>query len=135
MEKIPYNPAIGISLKKFFICIDFKINLVFQAQFCIAFLHSMQLLFYDCGYPRWSMFFTLPNAIFFYYLFSDFYNKAYIGSDNKKIAENGSVKQITNNDNEKPKEEKVNGIQNSQKMNGYSNILNENPVESDKKLS
>ncbi|GJQ85709.1 hypothetical protein Trydic_g13399 [Trypoxylus dichotomus] len=46
-------------------------------QFCIAFLHSMQLLVYDCGFPRWSTIFTLPNAIFFYYLFSDFYKKAY----------------------------------------------------------
>lgn len=57
------------------------------SQFCIAFLHSMQLLFYDCGYPRWTMFFTLPNAIFFYYLFSDFYNKAY-GKDDKSKASN-----------------------------------------------
>lgn len=48
-----------------------------QLQFCIAFLHSSQLLFYDCGYPRWSVVFTLPNSIFFYYLFYDFYYKAY----------------------------------------------------------
>lgn len=46
-------------------------------QFCLAFIHSSQLLFTDCGYPRWSVYFTLPNAIFFYYLFSDFYQKAY----------------------------------------------------------
>lgn len=59
-----------------------KCNLIkhkyfFQSQFCIAFLHSFQLLFYDCQYPRWSLYFILPNAIFFYYLFSDFYKKAY----------------------------------------------------------
>ncbi|KAK5645108.1 hypothetical protein RI129_006408 [Pyrocoelia pectoralis] len=59
------------------------------SQFCIAFLHSMQLLFVDCGYPRWSMFFTLPNAIFFYYLFSDFYNKAYAGNNTKNTVKNG----------------------------------------------
>ncbi|XP_054274999.1 elongation of very long chain fatty acids protein 7-like [Macrosteles quadrilineatus] len=47
------------------------------AQFCIAFVHSLQLLIYDCEYPRFSLFFILPNAIFFYYLFNDFYNKAY----------------------------------------------------------
>lgn len=47
------------------------------AQFCIAFLHSAQLLWHDCGFPRFSLFFTLPNAIFFYYLFWDFYHKAY----------------------------------------------------------
>lgn len=50
---------------------------MFQGQFCVAFLHSVQLLFHDCGYPRWSLFFTLPHAIFFYYLFNDFYYKAY----------------------------------------------------------
>nr|CAD7602474.1 unnamed protein product [Timema genevievae] len=46
-------------------------------QFCLAFLHSFQLLFHDCGYPRWTLFLTLPNAIFFYYLFNDFYYKEY----------------------------------------------------------
>jgi elongation of very long chain fatty acids protein 7 len=51
--------------------------MIVQAQFCIAFVHSFQLLIYDCDYPRFSLFFILPNAIFFYYLFNDFYNKAY----------------------------------------------------------
>ncbi|XP_066599189.1 very long chain fatty acid elongase AAEL008004-like [Prorops nasuta] len=62
-----------------------------MGQFCLAFLHSFQLLFYDCGYPRWSVIFILPNAIFFYFLFYDFYNNAY--KMNKKLAaENGTVK-------------------------------------------
>lgn len=56
-------------------------------QFCIAFIHSMQLLFYDCGYPRWSTCFTMPNAIFFYYLFYDFYNKAYSAEDKQRALE------------------------------------------------
>lgn len=34
-------------------------------------------MFYDCEYPRWSLILTLPNAMFFYFLFSDFYNNAY----------------------------------------------------------
>jgi phenylalanyl-tRNA synthetase alpha subunit len=50
-----------------------------QGQFCLAFLHSFQLLFHDCGFPRFTLFFTLPNAIFFYYLFSNFYFKSYNG--------------------------------------------------------
>lgn len=54
-------------------------------QFCLAFIHSSQLLWYDCGFPRWSVFFTLPNAIFFYYLFSDFYYKAYGHPTEKKV--------------------------------------------------
>ncbi|GLH03290.1 hypothetical protein R5R35_002941 [Gryllus longicercus] len=58
-----------------------------MAQFCIAFIHSAQLLWIDCGYPWWSVFFTLPNAIFFYYLFADFYNKAYKGSVEAKAQE------------------------------------------------
>lgn len=49
----------------------------FQGQFCLAFLHSCQLFFYDCDYPKFSMIFVLPNAIFFYLLFADYYNKSY----------------------------------------------------------
>ncbi|XP_043786686.1 elongation of very long chain fatty acids protein AAEL008004 isoform X1 [Apis laboriosa] len=48
-----------------------------MGQFCLAFLHSCQLLFYDCDYPKWSLILILPNAVFFYFLFSDFYNNAY----------------------------------------------------------
>lgn len=43
----------------------------------MVFIHQTQLLYTDCGYPRWSVCFTLPNAIFFYYLFNDFYQKSY----------------------------------------------------------
>lgn len=46
-------------------------------QFCMAFIHQTQLLYTDCGYPRWSVCFTLPNAVFFYFLFNDFYQKSY----------------------------------------------------------
>lgn len=42
-------------------------------------------MYTDCGYPRWSVFFTLPNAIFFYFLFNDFYRKSYKPTDNAKI--------------------------------------------------
>ncbi|XP_070153889.1 very long chain fatty acid elongase 7-like [Polyergus mexicanus] len=48
-----------------------------MTQFCLAFLHNCQLLFYDCDYPKISLVFVLPNAVFFYFLFSDFYNNAY----------------------------------------------------------
>ncbi|CAH1395683.1 unnamed protein product [Nezara viridula] len=54
------------------------------AQFCMTFLHSMQLLFHDCGYPRWVAFIVMPNAVFFYYLFYDFYDKAYKKATVKK---------------------------------------------------
>lgn len=55
------------------------------AQFCVAFLHNAQLLWQDCGFPRWSVCFTLPNAIFFYYLFNDFYQRAYGTSDKNRV--------------------------------------------------
>ncbi|XP_046400891.1 elongation of very long chain fatty acids protein AAEL008004 isoform X1 [Ischnura elegans] len=48
-----------------------------MGQFCLAFLHSFQLVFYDCGFPRWSVYLVLPNAVFFYLLFNDFYKKCY----------------------------------------------------------
>ncbi|KAI4481587.1 hypothetical protein M0802_013919 [Mischocyttarus mexicanus] len=68
-----------------------------MGQFCLVFLHNFQLLFYDCGYPRFSLIFTLPNVIFFYFLFSDFYKMSY-ESNNKNAntietttTENGNV--------------------------------------------
>lgn len=64
----------------------------------MAFLHSAQLLVYDCGFPRWSVFFTLPNAIFFYFLFNNFYNQAYAGDKPKKQG-NGVVKDSESNKN------------------------------------
>lgn len=52
----------------------------------------MQLLLYDCGFPRWSTIFTLPNAIFFYYLFSDFYKKAYTPDSPKNDKNDNEIK-------------------------------------------
>ncbi|XP_022916103.1 very long chain fatty acid elongase AAEL008004-like [Onthophagus taurus] len=60
-------------------------------QFGLIFVHHMQLLFYDCGYPRWVTILIMPNAFFFYYLFSDFYNKAY-SAKKKLTAVNGVAK-------------------------------------------
>ncbi|CAF4756039.1 unnamed protein product [Pieris macdunnoughi] len=66
-------------------------------QFCITFIHSSQLLFYECGYPRWSVVFTLPNSIFFYYLFYDFYYKAYGKPVKKAMVANGSANESKTN--------------------------------------
>lgn len=62
----------------------------------MAFLHSAQLLYSECGYPRWSVCFTMPNAIFFYFLFNNFYQKSYTG-DEKSVK--GSGKRKSNDDN------------------------------------
>lgn len=65
-------------------------------------MHSFQLLIYDCDYPKWSLVFILPNAIFFYFLFSEFYNKAYTPEQQaahdaaKKKKDDDAAAQLTN---------------------------------------
>ncbi|KAK9871696.1 hypothetical protein WA026_014147 [Henosepilachna vigintioctopunctata] len=49
------------------------ITLLQMVQMGVTFFHSAQLLFIDCGYPRWTILFTMPNAILFIFLFNDFY--------------------------------------------------------------
>ncbi|XP_016845633.1 elongation of very long chain fatty acids protein AAEL008004 isoform X2 [Nasonia vitripennis] len=68
--------AVGPQLQKYLWWKKY-ITTLQMGQFCLAFMHSFQLLIYDCEYPKWSLVFILPNAIFFYFLFSEFYNKAY----------------------------------------------------------
>ncbi|OAD53044.1 hypothetical protein WN48_10846 [Eufriesea mexicana] len=72
----------------------------YVGQFCLAFLHSCQLLFYDCDYPKWSLILILPNAVFFYFLFADFYSNAYEADKkhSKSIEgkENGVAKKVAN---------------------------------------
>lgn len=67
----------------------------------MAFLHSAQLLYTDCGYPRWSVFFTLPNAIFFYMLFNNFYKKSYVPPTKTRDSIGKSQKEaLLNNNND-----------------------------------
>lgn len=71
-------------------------------------------MYTDCGYPRWSVFFTLPNAIFFYFLFNDFYTKSYKPKDGKSNGTNGAIAiQATENETKKLTQ------------NGFSNNNNE----------
>ncbi|XP_076642508.1 stuck in traffic [Halictus rubicundus] len=70
-----------------------------MGQFCLALLHSCQLVIYDCDYPKWSLYLILPNAIFFYFLFADFYNDAYQQRESKITTaanENGIAKKTSN---------------------------------------
>ncbi|SPP80763.1 elongation of very long chain fatty acids protein AAEL008004 [Drosophila guanche] len=68
--------AFGPQMQKYLWWKKYITNLQ-MIQFCCAFIHQTQLLYTDCGYPRWSVCFTLPNAVFFYFLFNDFYQKSY----------------------------------------------------------
>ncbi|RZC38882.1 elongation of very long chain fatty acids protein -like, partial [Asbolus verrucosus] len=76
--------AIGPQFQKYLWWKKYITNLQ-MIQFCIAFIHNSQVLFYDCGFPKWVVLFTLPNAIFFYYLFDNFYNHAYKTEKRKEI--------------------------------------------------
>ncbi|CAL7952342.1 unnamed protein product [Xylocopa violacea] len=60
-----------------------------MAQFCLAFLHTCQLLVYDCDYPKWSVVLILPNAMFFYFLFADFYSIAYKSTETRSKSMEG----------------------------------------------
>jgi hypothetical protein len=46
-------------------------------QFVIVFLHSCQLLIYECNYPKFIVFLLLINALYFLYLFGMFYKRTY----------------------------------------------------------
>ncbi|XP_055380173.1 elongation of very long chain fatty acids protein AAEL008004-like, partial [Condylostylus longicornis] len=95
-------------------------------QFCMAFCHSSQLLWEDCGYPRWSVIFTLPNAIFFYYLFNDFYTKAYKSSQKAKADAAAKAAQaaaeITNNNNNDNNNNNENDNNNNSKTKNQNEI-------------
>ncbi|XP_044754503.1 elongation of very long chain fatty acids protein [Coccinella septempunctata] len=64
------------------------------AQFVVCFFHSLQILFYDCGYPRSMLFLTIPNCILFYSLFSDFYSKAYRKNSKKRTLDGNAESSI-----------------------------------------
>jgi len=51
--------------------------LCLQVQFVVVFLHSSQLLIYECNYPKFIIFLLLINAMYFLYLFAVFYRKTY----------------------------------------------------------
>lgn len=65
------------------VCIPgFKI-LYFQIQFGLLALHYFVLLFKswlvpDCTFPLWPMYIILPQNLFIFLLFADFYRKNYL---------------------------------------------------------
>lgn len=60
-----------------------------MVQFVLVMLHSFQLFFRnDCNYPIGFAYFIGAHALMFYFLFSNFYKKAYLKSD--KVSPNPS---------------------------------------------
>lgn len=47
------------------------------AQFVLVFIHSLQAIYFDCGYPKFIAALLLVHSTIFYALFYDFYLTAY----------------------------------------------------------
>ncbi|XP_071156409.1 very long chain fatty acid elongase AAEL008004-like [Mytilus edulis] len=66
-------------------------------QFVLILLHSSQLLFIDCGFPRPMAWIFVIGSVTFILLFSNFYIQAYLKNTNKiqldNRASNGHVKE------------------------------------------
>lgn len=50
---------------------------LFQLQFMLVFVHSAQVLIFDCGYPKLVAALLLVHSTIFFGLFFDFYQQAY----------------------------------------------------------
>ncbi|CAG2068252.1 unnamed protein product [Timema podura] len=48
-----------------------------MVQFVIVFLHSSQLLLFECNYPKGIVALLGANALYFLYLFGTFYRRTY----------------------------------------------------------
>ncbi|UYV79457.1 ELOVL7 [Cordylochernes scorpioides] len=56
------------------------ITTIQMIQFVMIFIHSFQLLFRQCDYPRSFMYWIGMHAVLFLFLFMDFYKTAYLRS-------------------------------------------------------
>ncbi|XP_018327714.1 elongation of very long chain fatty acids protein AAEL008004 [Agrilus planipennis] len=65
-------------------------------QFCIIFIHNFQVLFRQCDYPKFIVFLLGTQAMFFFYLFGQFYLRTY-GKSDKKIERSESSDSVNNN--------------------------------------
>jgi elongation of very long chain fatty acids protein 7 len=62
-----------------------------MVQFVLVILHAFQLLFIDCNFPMVFIWWIGMHAVMFYFLFRNFYNKAY--TKKEKDSKNMSGKQ------------------------------------------
>ncbi|KAL3269871.1 hypothetical protein HHI36_008928 [Cryptolaemus montrouzieri] len=53
-------------------------------QFTLVFIHSAQLLWTDCGYPKFIGALLLLHSTIFFVLFSNFYYQTYKKTEEKK---------------------------------------------------
>ncbi|GLV46212.1 ELOVL fatty acid elongase 7 [Carabus blaptoides fortunei] len=64
-------------------------------QFVLVALHSGQLLFIECDYPKSFMYFIGAHAILFYLLFSNFYKQTYTKKHNKEVMTSNGQRKVT----------------------------------------
>ncbi|KFM65625.1 Elongation of very long chain fatty acids protein, partial [Stegodyphus mimosarum] len=105
--------AIGPSMNKYLWWK--KYMTAFQmVQFIAIFVHSFQLLFRECNYPRGFMWWIGFHAVLFWFLFADFYKNTYgrkkIAAAKAKLELNGSATYMNGS-------AKANGVA----TNGYCN--------------
>ena len=62
-------------------------SFVKQVQFVAIFVHSFQLLFRDCDYPRGFVYWIGSHAVLFWFLFWDFFKKTYLISSSTRDSE------------------------------------------------
>jgi len=60
-----------------------------MVQFILIFIHSFQLLFRDCNFPRVFGVWISMHGVLFWFLFSHFYRHTYLKAKIAKYASNG----------------------------------------------
>jgi len=59
---------------------EVTLNFVPQLQFTLVFIHSAQVLIFDCGYPKLVAGMLVVHSVIFFVLFFDFYQRTYLGT-------------------------------------------------------
>jgi hypothetical protein len=56
-----------------------------QVQFAAIITHQLQLLYHDCGYPKWTVPIVVSQNLYMFILFAGFYRKTYLKPAQAKI--------------------------------------------------
>lgn len=84
-------------------------------QFVTVFIHTSQLFFIECNFPKVIAYIMCFNSIMFLSLFSNFYIQAYIKRRRLPAMATKAEKEVT-----------TSGVQNGQQTNGKGSIMNGN---------
>ena len=57
---------------------EVTVQFVPQLQFTLVFIHSAQVLIFDCGYPKLVAGMLVIHSVIFFVLFFDFYQRTYL---------------------------------------------------------